>query len=169
MGILNQEFGFDEVRWAVSRRTSYDVGSGFTGTPRKSRLEAGAKLYRLDLLADGKHFLQVWWTPEEVYRKLLRQGEKTSEAFRQRAEAALALPKPRTRPLQGTPETLDRLTVTEIELTQPVYAWTGMTRPLFGQPGGVGQVYLPNLCLSENPRFSAHARLVRTYLLGTAR
>jgi hypothetical protein len=33
----------------------------------------------------------------------------------------------------------------------------------------VEQVYLPNLCLSENPRFSVHARLARTYLLGTAR
>ena len=57
------------------------------------------------------------------------------------------------------------LCVVEIQLTTPVYAWTGRSAPLFGRPGGMEQIYLPNLPDRGSPRTSSHATLVRTYWL----
>ena len=33
-GILNQDLGFDDVRWATMRKTSYDSGASFHGPAR---------------------------------------------------------------------------------------------------------------------------------------
>jgi len=38
-----------------------------------------------------------------------------------------------------------QLCVVEIALTSSVYAWVGESSPLFDRPGGMSQVYLPNL------------------------
>jgi hypothetical protein len=58
-----------------------------------------------------------------------------------------------------------QLCVVEIQLTKPVYAWVGHSAALFGRPGGMDQVYLPNLAERGNPRMSGDASLVRTYWL----
>ena len=58
-----------------------------------------------------------------------------------------------------------QLSIVEIELTESVYAWVGLSKPLFGRPGGMEQVFLPNLANRGEPRTSACARVVRTYWL----
>ncbi len=157
MKLLNQELGFDEVRWATTRRTSYDVRSSFDGVPQKTRLKAGTRLYRLLPLAVGDYFSAVWWMPKEVFEELLNdvRGSKTGGGALLRNYVAqyLALP------------SANQLCVVEIELVRDVYAWIGRAAPLFGRPGGMTQVYLPNLAERGNPRHSSHARLVRTYWL----
>jgi hypothetical protein len=58
-----------------------------------------------------------------------------------------------------------QLCVVEIELVQPVYAWGGPSSALFDRPGGMRQIFLPNLADRGDPRTSSHARLVHTYWL----
>jgi hypothetical protein len=53
----------------------------------------------------------------------------------------------------------------KIQLAHGVYAWTGLSAPLFNRPGGVEQVYLPNLYERGRPQTSAHARVESTYWL----
>jgi hypothetical protein len=60
-----------------------------------------------------------------------------------------------------------QLTLDEIELTQDVYGWVGQSAALFGRPGGLEQVYLPNLGEKGNPSTSSYARRVRTYRLNS--
>ncbi len=63
------------------------------------------------------------------------------------------------------PSSGNQLCVIEIELTKPVYAWIGRSAPLFNRPGGMEQVFLPNLAERGNPRTSTNARVVRTFWL----
>ncbi|MEO7146135.1 MAG: hypothetical protein ABI165_21785 [Bryobacteraceae bacterium] len=150
--ILNQEFGFDEVRWAISRATrSYDTKIAFLGAPVKTRLEPREVLFRLDSMAAGRQFLEVWRMREAVFRSLILQARSGSGGLRSAAENGLALP------------SRERLSVTEIELIQPVCAWVGAANSLFGKPGGSEQVFLPNLYARGNPRTSSCAKLRRTY------
>ncbi len=168
--ILNQELGFDQVRWAIAHsaheRTSYDTKKSFLGIPVKQRLEPPAKLFRLDYIAAGRQFLEVWWMREPVFQSLVAQAHRDPAMFRQNAEAGHALPPVTSKPLKnpkGPIEVFDRLSATEIQLTQPVYAWVGIASKLFDKPGGLEQVFLPNLHERGNPGFSDHARIVRTY------
>lgn len=155
---LNQELGFDEVRWATMRRTSYDSRMSFQGTPQKKLLRPGTHLYRLVPLTTGVYFDSVWWMPEAVFSRLHDDANRGSHGsgrlLRNYIGQFMALPASST-----------QLCVVEIELTNPVYAWTGRSAPLFNRPGGVEQVFLPNLAERGNPRTSADARLVRTYWL----
>jgi len=63
------------------------------------------------------------------------------------------------------PSGATQLCVVEIELTASVYAWLGHSSAIFGRPGGMPQVYLPNLGTRGDPRTSVHARVVHTYWL----
>jgi hypothetical protein len=94
MPYLNQELGFDEVRWATMRKTSYDSRVSFQGSPSKVLLPAGTRLYRLVSMVNGGHFDSVWWIPEAVFWELHEDtngsahgGGQTSatEAARERA------------------------------------------------------------------------------------
>ena len=58
-----------------------------------------------------------------------------------------------------------QLCVVEIELTQKVFGWVGKSSPLFERPGGMEQVFLPNLAERGNPRASVVAQVVHTYWL----
>lgn len=58
-----------------------------------------------------------------------------------------------------------QLGVVEIELTANVYAWLGMSKPLFGKRGGMEQVFLPNLAVRGEPRRSAFAKIKNSYWL----
>jgi hypothetical protein len=155
---LNHDLGFDQVRWATRRRTSYDSRESFQGEPRKILLPVGSHLFRLIPLATGTYFDAVWWIPERVFRELHDDANRAAHGggrlFRNYVAEALAVP--------GSGR---QLCVVEIELTDPVYGWVGNSAPLFGRPGGVEQVYLPNLAERGSPRSSGSARLVRTYWL----
>ncbi len=155
--ILNHDLGFDEVRWATMRKTSYDSRLSFDAPPAKTLLKTGTRLYRLLPLPTGYYFDGVWWMPKHVFDTLLndaRRSRRTSGAlFRNYVAQYLAIP------------AVTQLCVVEIELTAHVYAWTGPAAPLFRRPGGMEQVYLPNLADRGNPRSSSYARLVHTYWL----
>lgn len=153
---LNQDLGFDEVRWATMRKTSYDSGASFRGIPRKALLPGGTRLYRLIPLATGTYFTGVWWMPAHVYKELhddaMRSQHGGGKLFRNYIAQSMALP-------LGA----SQLSLVEIELTDSVYAWVGQSSALFERPGGVEQVFLPNLAERGSPRTSSHARVLATY------
>lgn len=155
---LNHDLGFDEVRWATTRKTSYDTRASFQGAPVKEVLSSGTRLYRLVNLINGKYFDGVWWIPKAAFEDLHNDANRSSHGggrlFRNYIAQYMALP-------PGP----SQLCVVEIELTQNVYAWVGQSSPLFGRPGGMQQVFLPNLATRGDPRTSLHARLVHTYWL----
>jgi len=155
---LNQELGFDEVRWATMRKTSYDSRKSFQGTPQRRLLSAGTHLFRFVPLTTGTYFDAVWWMPENVFSELHADANRSSHGggrlFRNYVAQFMSLP-------SGSRQ----LCVVEIEITQPVYAWVGLSAALFERPGGMEQVYLPNLAERGNPRTSLNARLARTYWL----
>lgn len=155
---LNQAIGFDEVRWATMRKTSYDSRASFQGAPQKKLLSVGTRLYRLVSLVTGEYFGSVWWMSEVVFSELHDDANRSSHGggrlFRNYVTQFMALPSGST-----------QLCVLEIQLTKPVYAWVGHSAPLFNRPGGMEQVFLPNLSERGNPRTSKDARLVRTYWL----
>jgi hypothetical protein len=163
MAHLNQELGFDEVRWAIlktrddtGRPISYDSRQSFHGPPRKQLLPSGTRLFRLVPLYTGQPFNGVWWMPKPVFEELHNDANRAAHGggrlFRNYVAQAMALPSGST-----------QLGFVEIELTKPVYAWVGRTAALFGRPGGMDQIFLPNLAERGSPRASSHARLVNTY------
>ncbi|HZP02176.1 MAG TPA: hypothetical protein VFD30_17955 [Terriglobia bacterium] len=155
---LNQMLGFDEVRWATMRKSSYDSRASFQGAPLKELLLVGTKLYRLVPLTTGEYFDAVWWIPEAAFKELHDDANRSlhggGRLFRNYVAEFMALP-------SGS----NQLCVVEIQLTNPVYAWVGRSAALFNRPGGMEQVFLPNLSERGNPRISTNARLVRTYWL----
>jgi hypothetical protein len=155
---LNQQLGFDEVRWATTRKTSYDSRQSFQGVPKKVQLLPGTRLYRLVRLTTGRYFSDPWWMPENVFKELHNDANQSKHGggrlFRNYIAQYLALPSNDT-----------QLCVVEIELTSHVYAWTGHSSALFNRPGGVEQVFLPNLAERGSPGISSHARVVHTYWL----
>jgi hypothetical protein len=155
---LNEELGFDEVRWATMRKTSYDSRAAFQGGPVKTLLPPGTRLYRLVNLATGRNFDSPWWMPESTFMELHDDANRSSHGggrlFRNYIAQYLSLP------------SADRqLCVVEIALTASVYAWVGQSSPLFDRPGGVPQVFLPNLSDRGTTWTSSHAMVTRTYWL----
>jgi hypothetical protein len=156
---LNQDLGFDEVRWALGRKTSkYDALESFQGLPRKTLLPPRTLLYRLVYIVNGRYFDEVWWMPKSTFDELLDDANRSQHGggrlFRNYVAQYMSLP-------SGDYQ----LSIVEIELTESVYAWVGLSKPLFGRPGGMEQVFLPNLANRGEPRTSACARVVRTYWL----
>src|SRR5262249_6043381 len=132
--------------------------ASFQGSPEKRLLPPGTRLYRLVNMVTGVYFDSVWWIPQPVFTELHDDANRAAHGggrlFRNYVAQFMALP-------SGGKQ----LCVVEIELTKDVYAWTGRSSALFGRPGGMEQVYLPNLADRGSPRTSTHARLVRTYWL----
>jgi hypothetical protein len=155
---LNQNLDFDEVRWATMRKTSYDSRRSFQGAPEKVLLPVGTRLYRLVPIVTGKYLDEVGWMPSDVFEELHNDANKAGHGggrlFRNYVAQYMALP-------SGD----FQLCVVEIELVQPVYAWGGLSSPLFERPGGMQQIYLPYLADRGEPRQSSNARLVHTYWL----
>jgi hypothetical protein len=155
---LNQDLGFDEVRWATLRKTSYDSRLSFQGSPQKTLLPTGTNLFRLVNILTGTYFDSVWWIPAPVFRELHDDANRSAHGggrlFRNYVAQYLALPSGNS-----------QLCVVEIQLTTPVYAWVGHSSPLFDRPGGMEQVYLPNLSDRGSTKTRSHAGLVRTYWL----
>ena len=155
---LNQELGFDEVRWSTLRKTSYDAQLSFKSRPVKVLLLAGTLLYRLVTLVGSRPFDGVWWMPKETMDELHKDANAAKHGggrlFRNYVAQYMALP-------SGA----FQLSIDEIELTRNVYAWAGRSAALFDRPGGLRQIYLPNLAERGNPTNSLHARRVRTYWL----
>jgi len=155
---LNQDLGFDEVRWATTRKTSYDSRASFQGPPQKTLFPPGTRLYRLVYIVNGMYFDGVWWMPKGTFDELQADVNKSQHGggrlFRNYVAEFMALP-------SGSYQ----LSVVEIELTAHVYAWVGLSKPLFGRPGGMEQVFLPNLADRGEPRTSSHARVLNTYWL----
>jgi hypothetical protein len=151
MQILNQELGFDEVRYPKGAKGNYDALRSFRGQPAKTMLPPGMKLFRLIAMATGRYLEELWWMPEAVFEELRRDANQAKHGggrlFRNYVAEALALP-------SGSYQ----LSVVEIALTRNVYGWVGKSAPLFERPGGMEQVYLPHLS-------NMHARVVRTYWL----
>ncbi|MBM3759996.1 MAG: hypothetical protein FJW36_07080 [Acidobacteria bacterium] len=148
MRILNQDLGSDEVRYPKGAKGNYDALQSFRGKPAKTLLPAGMKLYRLIAMATGQYLDELWWIPEAVFEELRRDVNQSRHGggrlLRNYVAESLALP-------SGSYQ----LSVVEISLTQSVYAWVGKSAPLFERPGGMEQVYLPNLT-------EMYARVVRT-------
>jgi hypothetical protein len=93
---LNQELGFDEVRWTTTRRTSYDSRQSFQGAPRKVLLPPGTRLYRVHLV-NGNYFDGVWWMPRDVFDALRADANQAQHGggrqFRNYVAQYMALPK----------------------------------------------------------------------------
>lgn len=155
---LNQALTFDEVRWATMRKTSYDARSSFQQSPEKMMIDSGAKLFRLVQLVNGRYFDSPWWMPENAFEKIRQYANGSlhgsGRLLRNYIAQYFALPVGDT-----------QLCVVEIELTSPVYAWIGTSAALFRRPGGMPQIFLPNLNDRGNPRFSPVAKVMRTYWL----
>ena len=155
---LNHEVSFDEVRWATSRKTSYDSRLSFVRYPAKRLLSDETRLYRLVPLANTRSFEGPWWMPDSVFTELRNDANRSSTGggrlLRNYVAQYLALP------FGG-----NQLSAVEIALTEPVYAWVGPAAALFARPGGMEQVFLPHLAQRGAPSRSAHARIVRTYSL----
>ena len=155
---LNQDLGFDEVRWATMRKTSYDALVSFHTSPVKTLLPSGTHLYRLMPMAAGRYFDGVWWMPESVFTELHDDANRSSHGggrlFRNYVAQYMALP-------SGD----FQLSVVEIELTTKVYAWVGKSAALFSRPGGMEQIFLPHLADRGNPGTSSHASVVKTFWL----
>jgi len=155
---LNQDLGFDEVRWSTLRKTSYDALLSFKGMPAKVLLPVGTNLFRLVPIAAGNVFDGVWWTPEHVFDEVRAQVNAASHGsgrlLRNYIAQDLALP-------SGSYQ----LSIVEIQLTRPVYVWTGIASELFNRPGGKEQIYLPNLGERGDRGQSLHARSTFTYQL----
>ena len=153
---LNQELSFDEVRWSTMRKTSYDSLRSFRGAPQKVLLPAGTTLYRLVPMANANSFEGVWWMPKAVWDELRNDANRSSHGsgrlLRNYVAQYMALP-------SGSYQ----LSVVEIELVQPVYAWSGDSAGLFDRLGGMLQIYLPNLPERGDPTKSLFARTVRTF------
>lgn len=147
--ILNQDLGFDEVRWGTLRKTSYDAKISFLNAPVKTRLGKGTRLYRLMRLAAGMYWDGVWWMPEDVFAQVRAVNNQATHGsgrlLRNLIAEGLALPNGKV-----------QLSVAEIELKEDVFAWVGKASALFDRPGGMEQVFLPFL----NDRV---AKVVRTY------
>jgi hypothetical protein len=180
--ILNEEYSFDEVRYAISSRKglrmprrsadgilpalsksassqqiSYEVGLSFVDPrPVKTPLPSGTVLSRLEFPVNMALFMSVWWMRLEVLYKMLHNNDADSAALRREWQNVQAMPKA----ARGL-----RTSVVEIILTQPVYAWVGKASPLFNKTGGAEQIYLPNLAHGAGPNQSDYARLLRTYVL----
>ena len=96
--------------------------------------------------------------PETVFTQLRNQANRaehgTGRLLRNYVAEYMALP-------SGS----FQLSVIEIALIQPAYAWVGQSAPLFDRPGGMEQIFLPNLAERGDPRTSSSARLVHTYWL----
>lgn len=169
-GYLNQELGFDEVRWAIARTKGYDVArsmtrpisydahGSFRGAPRKVLLSPPMRLFRLIPIANGNYFGGPWWMSRDVFNTLRSDANQSTHGggrlFRNYVAQHMALP-------SGD----FQLSVVEIDLVRPVYAWVGLSSALFGRPGGMQQIFLPDLEDRGSPGTSSHARVVCTYWL----
>lgn len=155
---LNHDLGFDEVRWATMRKTSYDSRRSFRGVPKKVLLEPPMRLFRLIPIANGNYFGGSWWMSRDVFNELRSDANQSRHGggrlFRNYIAQYMALPSGNS-----------QLSVVEIDLLQAAYAWVGLSSSLFGRPGGMQQIFLPNLEDRGSPGTSSHARVVRTYWL----
>jgi hypothetical protein len=179
--ILNETYSFSDVRYLISskvgermrprnadgnrppanlppdmRPISYDVELSFVDYPKKTLLNAGTVLCRLDFPVSFALFMNVWWMRKDVLETMLHSAEPNSAALRREWQHATALPKV----AKGT-----RTRIVEIILTAQVYAWAGKASPLFHKHGGAEQIYLPNLAKGTGPNRSDFARLQATYTL----
>ncbi|MCX6628375.1 MAG: hypothetical protein NTW28_12185 [Candidatus Solibacter sp.] len=170
--MLNQEYEWDNVRYQINRRISYDVDLSFDGRPAKEQLPSGTLLYRLDFPIVFGVFMKVWWMKETAFHRIFDQAGLTASDLRQEWQNRLALKKPAKGgigELGGrTGEAAARTQVLVVVTTQPVFAWVGIATPLFHKAGGEEQVYLPNLAHGSGPNRSEYARLLRTYTLPAA-
>ncbi|MBI4903191.1 MAG: hypothetical protein HY820_06115 [Acidobacteria bacterium] len=167
--MLNEEYNWSDVRYQISRRTSYDVSLSFDDIPTKEELPSGAILYRLDFPIVSAIFMKVWWMKESAFHRIFDRAGTTPSDLRKEWQNSLALRRPqkgREGALGGrTGEAAPRTQVLVIVTTRPVFAWVGLASPLFHKSGGEEQVYLPNLAHGAGPDHSHHARLLRTYTL----
>jgi hypothetical protein len=154
--LLNEEYSFHDVRYAISRHISYDTEASFVDLPQKVRLEAGTLLSRLDFPVVLDVFMKVWWMKSDALQAILQDAGPDAAALRREWQHQQAMPKA----ARGV-----RTHRIEIQLTQPVYAWIGKASSLFHKPGGAEQVYLPNLARHNGPNRSDFARMSRTYTL----
>lgn len=167
--MLNQEYEWNDVRYQINRRISYDVDLSFNCRPTKEHLPARTVLYRLDFPVAFGIFMKAWWMKEATFHRIFAGGGLTSSALRQEWQNSLALRKPE-KGNEGkfggrTGEVATRTQVLAILITEPVFAWVGRASPLFHKSGGEEQVYLPNLAHGSGPNSSDYARLLRTYTL----
>ncbi len=156
---LNDALEFDAVRWSIGLETSkYDAAKSFQTPPQKTLLPPRTRLYRLVYIANGRYFDEVWWMPKRTFDELHEDANRSQHGggrlFRNYIAQFMSLP-------SGS----HQMSIVEIELTESVYAWIGKTAPLAGRPGGMEQVFLPNLADRGSPRTSAYARILHTYWL----
>jgi hypothetical protein len=157
--ILNEEYSFNDVRYAITAnpayKSGYDVAGAFVGRPEKRKLEPPTVLVRLDFEAVPP-FLSAWWMRGEALPALKLAAGSDAQSLRREWQHQTAMPKAR----KGF-----RTQIVEIEITSPVYAWVGEASALFHKPGGGEQIYLPNLARGYGPHGSYFARLLRTSTL----
>lgn len=167
--MLNEAYEWQDIRYQINRRISYDVSLSFHSRPVKEQLPAGTVLFRLDFPVVFGVFMKAWWMREAVFDRIFTRSGLSSSALRQEWQDTLALRKPGKGGLGSlggrTGEASPRTQVLVIQTTQPAFAWVGIASPLFHKSGGEEQIYLPNLAHGSGPNRSDHARLLRTYTL----
>ena len=166
---LNEDYEWNDVRYQINSRISYDVDQSFRSRPERQLLPTGTELYRLDFPIVPGIFMKVWWMKKEVFERIYKRAGSTPSELRQEWQNGLALRKPGKGSIGAlggrTGEASPRTQIFNIQITQPVYAWVGTASPLFNKTGGEEQVYLPNLAHRAGPDRSEHARLLWTYTL----
>jgi len=155
---VNHDMGFDEVRWRISRDFSPDFLPSFDGKPVKRLVKEGTSLVRMIWIPTETVLEGAWWMPKKEFDRLRNENNNAQHGSGRQLRNYIAQ-------AFSLPSGDYQLSIAEIELVQPVYAWEGMAAPLFGRPGGSNQLYLPNLSEPGNPGHSRHARILRTYWL----
>jgi hypothetical protein len=136
----------------------------FTRPPRRVLLGAGDQLYRFTSLptpafGGNELFKSPWWYPKQTFNSIVRVANRTGTALADTARSRLAVSR-------NWNPTMESLAI--IELTKPVYAWAGPTRP---QPvdqgdrsvmllGNFDQLYVPGLAGAGNGTSSPCANVV---------
>lgn len=155
---LNERVSFESVRWAINQSCGYDCKLTFSTPPNPSRFPEGTSLFRFVPIPTGRYFGDVWWITKDIF-DMLRNGKHAygnggGGALQYYAAQGLAIPR-------GS----SLLSVVEIQLVRPVFAWRGIAAAMNGEYGGLEQIFLPNLAERGNTRYSPHAKLVQTYWL----
>ena len=91
--MLNQEFEWEDLRFLINSKVSYDATPSFVNDPVKTVLPGKTVLYRLGPPVTFGIFNGVWWTPDIVFQQIIASAN-SSDHMRQEWQNILAMPEP---------------------------------------------------------------------------
>jgi len=102
-----------------------DALLAFVGAPRRLVFQPGEQLFRFATIVSptfrgNEIFSSPWWIPQATYRQIAQTAHGTGTSTVEVARSRMAIATPWN-------PAMDWLII--VELTKPVYAWVGPTRP----------------------------------------